>query len=900
MNRPDLIKTTQGNFSRKGLTVKANDQKMFDHQLRGFAQCMKLWYHTMNIRCNEEQTFQYLKRHMNCPLHQLPKIFKQNLAVYFSVVTEQELPEIDKNHWFDIVEPHFRPLLRKRWQRPRRKIRDLWNLLQSKVAANEVPQSMILEAYKKHQNLLSSIGKTPEHVLQHVRLYARQFAEKVKKNYREIIPLANSKACFSHNRDQGGSFKSLQEIITRVEKRVNGKLSQFKTRIDPPCIYLKGSPGIGKSFISNLVIKELSERFGEKHSVYARNFDSDHFDDYHGQLIFMVDDAFQKKGKDQHDHLIDQMIQIKSNNEFIVPMADIKHKGTKFSSEFILLSSNTDPIQVATSGFTDINCPKALLRRLVPYWEILERKRNGIYRVRKMNYDRFDSCTDKDALYGATPMPLWYGELNIKQLVNIIVQTAIEEHREAAENAFKSVDQERPKKWTIPVIPFSSPEEPCMAYSFPYYPPSENSVKAHAIPEPLKVRMITKGDSNCFALKPLQQAMFQSLKEFDCFYPGTKTEETEKKVKSIFDHGSGQYILSGDYESATDNLNMDIMEVFIQELKKVFCSNIPLCSYLDYEGGKHTIHYPKWTKLEPIVQSKGQLMGSLLSFPILCVANAATLGLVRKEDDLNQLKALINGDDILFCDSVRKIESWKRVATSMGLKPSIGKNYCSKIFGTINSQLFIRSKRTNEFRIINTGKFKTILSRKVMNTKTAFENGFDEKDIVIFSKAQLSKTPQSLDIPIEYGGLGREFRKENNRLDRRIYLQFLGELSDVHEVGRIPELNCSIIRGPKYYLRDFMKISLKNSKIINRIQIYEQSIKDSLQVEEDKPFRLSRFQGQQMVSHPKLRDFLNKGDLERAIPLNLLKNMTLAIPTDLCEQLKINVKSRLLSHLRID
>lgn len=889
---------TQGNFSRKGLTVKANDQKMYDHQLHGFVHCMKLWYHSMNIRCNEAQTFLHFKKCFKCPLHQLPKVFKQSMAYYFSVVTEQELPEVDEDQLVDLVEPCFRPLLRKRWQRPRRKIRDLWNLLQTKVAANPVPQGMILDAYKKHQGLLSSIGKSPEHVLQHVRLYARQFAEKVKKNYREIIPLASSKACFSHNRTNGGSFKSLQEQLIRPLCRANGTLAQYKTRIDPPCIYLKGSPGIGKSFISNLIVKELSNRFGEKHSVYARNFDSDHFDDYHQQLIFLVDDAFQKRGKDNHDHLIDQMIQIKSNNEFIVPMADLKSKGTKFSSEFILLSSNTDPITISNSGFTDINCPKALLRRLVPYWEILERKGSKL-RVTRNNYDSSSSNVG-DSIYGAYPIRTWSGELSINSFVNIVVQTAIEEHGAAASNAYASVGIERPQLWTIPILPFSSPEEPSIAYSFPYQPPSSNSVKAHAIPEPLKVRMITKGDSNCFSLKPLQKAMFESLKEFDCFFPGTKNELTEEKVKSLLDHSQGNHhILSGDYESATDNLNMDIMEVFIDELKKQFHHNKPLCRYLDYEGRSHRIEYPKWTKIQPIIQTKGQLMGSLLSFPILCVANAATIGLVRKEDDLSQLKVLINGDDILFIDSLRSIESWKRVASSIGLKPSIGKNYCSKFFGTINSQLFIRRKSDNTLRMVRTGKFKTILSGSVLDTRAAFENGFDEKDIVLFSKHQLIKTPQSLDIPTEYGGLGRKFGKEDNRLDRRIYLQFLSELSDVIEVGRIPELNCSIIRGPKYYLRDYFKFALKNQRIINRIQIFEQSQKEFLEVEGKKPFKLSRFKGSQMVSHPLLREFLNKGSLANAIPLNLLSSVTLAIPSDLFQSIEINTKSRLLTHLSV-
>jgi hypothetical protein len=363
---------------------------------------------------------------------------------------------------------------------------------------------------------------------------------------------------------------------------------------------------------------------------------------------------------------------------------------------------------------------------------------------------------------------------------------------------------------------------------------------------------------------------------------------------------SNHYILSGDYESATDNLNMDIMETFISELKKVFWTNESLCHYLDYEGGQHVIEYPKWTKLNPILQTKGQLMGSLLSFPVLCVANAATLGLARKIDDIRDLKACINGDDILFIDSQRTINSWKRIATSMGLIPSIGKNYCSKFFGTINSQLFVRSKRTNLMNLVRTGKFKTILSPNRLDTKAAFENGFTVPDIVMFSKQKLKLTPQSLDIPSEFGGLGKEFNSEKTerRLDRRIYLQLLSELSDVKELGRLTDSNLSIVRGPKWCLKDYRNFVVKNNTIINSLRTLENLEKDSLSTEiEEKHFRLRKNFLRKIILHPVLREFLKFGRLESCIPLPLLKNETVLIPTHLFDSIKVNSKARLIKSI---
>ena len=107
----------------------------------------------------------------------------------------------------------------------------------------------------------------------------------------------------------------------------------------------------------------------------------------------------------------------------------------------------------------------------------------------------------------------------------------------------------------------------------------------------------------------------------------------------------------------------------------------------------------KWKSIEdsPIPQTNGQLMGNILSFPILCVANYAAFHLsVEKYMGLNlpvdfvmkKFPSQINGDDILFRSNERHYPIWKKQVADFGFKLSLGKNFCHPSMFQINSQLF--------------------------------------------------------------------------------------------------------------------------------------------------------------------------------------------------------------------
>jgi len=115
-------------------------------------------------------------------------------------------------------------------------------------------------------------------------------------------------------------------------------------------------------------------------------------------------------------------------------------------------------------------------------------------------------------------------------------------------------------------------------------------------------------------------------------------------------------------------------------------------------------------------------MGSPLSFPILCIINAAVNRLFYELSEssysqetfkikgcnckivsryerkskcpyhhrfrLDQVPMLINGDDVLLRMKGKYYASWKEFVNEAGLVPSIGKNYLSKAYVIINSTLF--------------------------------------------------------------------------------------------------------------------------------------------------------------------------------------------------------------------
>lgn len=118
---------------------------------------------------------------------------------------------------------------------------------------------------------------------------------------------------------------------------------------------------------------------------------------------------------------------------------------------------------------------------------------------------------------------------------------------------------------------------------------------------------------------------------------------------------------------------------------------VTICRRVLYE---QRLHYADGLTCEPfdVLQTNGQLMGSVLSFPILCAINFACKWIADelyygRRIGIHQVDCLVNGDDIGFLSNNEHYSIWQRVITQAGFELSIGKNYIHRRFFTINSML---------------------------------------------------------------------------------------------------------------------------------------------------------------------------------------------------------------------
>jgi len=256
-----------------------------------------------------------------------------------------------------------------------------------------------------------------------------------------------------------------------------------------------------------------------------------------------------------------------------------------------------------------------------------------------------------------------------------------------------------------------------------------------ALQEPFKIRTITIADGPATAAgSSFQSQWHQVMRNLTPFQliGGKKVMDCVDRFP--FD---GTPFVSGDYSAATDRVNIKATELVFHELTKHMALDPELrrrlrdsllSAQVSYEGTLNSFKkkIPKQLYEELVFdlphgfqQTNGQLMGNVLSFPILCIINLAswlishyklktvndthlrtqnvlTQGLTRgyfTRSELNAFPVLINGDDILFQAEPELYESWRRNLPPLGFKLSVGKNYYSDKFFTVNSELYSASGR---------------------------------------------------------------------------------------------------------------------------------------------------------------------------------------------------------------
>lgn len=218
-----------------------------------------------------------------------------------------------------------------------------------------------------------------------------------------------------------------------------------------------------------------------------------------------------------------------------------------------------------------------------------------------------------------------------------------------------------------------------------------------AVLEPLKVRVISKGEAIPYYIsKPLQRAMHDVMRRMDCFRligrPLCPTDLIDcAENRTILGEGRYEWF-SIDYSAATDNLSArlsasimaSILEGQDEDLQNIWRSVL----------APHHCRYPlvSGEQVKSVDQQNGQLMGSILSFPILCLANLGLYLANIKEDSRplrDKLKGvLVNGDDMLYVARHSKWADHVSLGEKVGLVMSPGKAYYHPVYANANSACF--------------------------------------------------------------------------------------------------------------------------------------------------------------------------------------------------------------------
>jgi hypothetical protein len=200
-----------------------------------------------------------------------------------------------------------------------------------------------------------------------------------------------------------------------------------------------------------------------------------------------------------------------------------------------------------------------------------------------------------------------------------------------------------------------------------------------------KWRLVSKFEARRSFLSPVHQTIYNHLSKKNWLLRGEATPEVFKDFTSR----DGEIFVSGDYESATDNLNISLSHLMLDCMRQT-STHIP-----------HTV----WREARKALvakfangaaQTRGQLMGSLLSFPLLCLANFLAFKWAVKR----KVPLKINGDDIVFRCRPEEAEKWFKEIAQSGLTISKGKTLTTKSIFSLNSTFFHAGERVEQCPLI--------------------------------------------------------------------------------------------------------------------------------------------------------------------------------------------------------
>jgi len=769
----------------------------------------------------------------------------------------------------------------------------------------------------------SEVLNVPTDMLDELFEYGQKVGRRVNELYDPFsTKLPNGRSCVERSREDGGNYQGLE--MNGTIKRFSGHpilnmmVDKQHTRLEPFVIGLFGRPGCGKTTTVNHLLNKLRRIINpnakREDFVYSRSCATKHWDGYNGQPVVVLDD-FGQDLANRND--LAEFMTLVSLNDYQLPMAELKDKGILFRSPIIILTSNMQygSIPRDGSGASIIEDPIALWRRFdfplllrkegkeikfhrfQPISAFTENKRHfydkrelteshhwtacqkfsGNCPEEKIQYEE-DLIKDDYFRHGmrvltATRRVKTYTFYQFFQDVEIELQKKWDFHQHTFFDSWTqevyshSLNLHRLEGpfWDLQInedrLKLGKNSHTC-TLDFPLKPPNHPpQVKAIALPEPLKVRMITAAECDTKVLQPFQIALWKYLSEQPqfCLTNGVKDLEDfegetlpwiyriEKVVQNILEHSENkgsdeeELWLSGDYTAATDNFPMQVTHALIEGILSQI-EHEPTKEWVRWEVSPHEISYPGGQRG---TQTSGQLMGSLLSFPLLCFLNDYAVS----SSGFEVGSYLINGDDVVARGIKKKILDWQGRAPQVGLSLSVGKNFIDSNFCTINSQLFFNGELRNSGKVSCQTRHGTTLS--YCFAESQFYWGAEERTTEIFLKRnvnELRKCARSLAFSRHHGGLGlldtfQPGRGIRTDMGRNKYIYLYDLLKKFDQITMVPNSPVAIVATPVFQVEGncVLRGQGTNDQIFHKITQMSEARKEDPQFEDLSLKKLEQF-----------------------------------------------------------
>lgn len=246
-------------------------------------------------------------------------------------------------------------------------------------------------------------------------------------------------------------------------------------------------------------------------------------------------------------------------------------------------------------------------------------------------------------------------------------------------------------------------------------------VEPLGLAEPLKVRVITKGPPLLyFIMRQVWKKVHSALRRHRCFRLIGEPINSEYIWEMLGSRlKDDEVFVSGDYKDSTNNLHSWVSNVIGDEISKVIgLSSLEQTFFIDSLTGhlflpeesdcktdkqREDLSFTRKNPGERIpdsildlmkFQKEGQLMGSITSFVVLCIANFTICRWAMEVDKGKPMTAktlplMINGDDCGFKTGSKGYQYWQKIAKFSGMEESVGKTYVSREFINMNSMNFI-------------------------------------------------------------------------------------------------------------------------------------------------------------------------------------------------------------------